>query len=289
MRKTIVAALAIAVIGALSATASAQGRGGDGGERFYPFGQGEVGAVRNIVRDTLAQNPSIAAQALSQALNRQQERERTLATYALRRLNARAKSMLDSDDPRVKGDKGVAVHVMTGLAGCAECERLDRTVKSLTGDDQVRFIYHDFAQNDGAGLQGLALAEAAADNGRYWEFRDKVAAAYDGSGVKGAKSAAKARQDAYESVADSMGLKPDPDFERADLMDRMSMLIELGQSALPVVAVGQDVRQGAMRTSELRKMVSDAIERARRQQQRRQGAQQRQSAPKGGGQPSSGE
>jgi protein-disulfide isomerase len=182
--------------------------------------------------------------------------------------SAQAKFIAVDDDPRLgKADAKVTI-IEFGDFQCPYCrafwrETLPRIKKEYVDTGRVRIAYRDFAQD--AHLEALMTAmaaECAEDQGKYWEFHDKVFREQDRRG----RDVVRYRAADVERWATEIGLEAgafnecfDSERHKAEVQKDYKDGAGIGMSGTPVFFINGRALVGAHPFSTFQKVIEEEL------------------------------
>lgn len=210
-------------------------------------------AVRELVRETLLENPEIIAEALEQLQQRQQAEEAERARQAIIE-NREALVAADPEDIIGNPDGDVTVVEFSDYQ-CGYCKRvLPGLVDTVEADGNVRLVIHELPILGPASVMAARAAEAARAQELYPRFHVALMA------MKGELT-----EEAVMQTAASVGL--DVEQLREDMADptldqaferNIGLARALGVSGTPAFVIGNELVPGAISAAELKTLIAAA-------------------------------
>lgn len=210
-------------------------------------------AVRDLVRETLLQNPEIIQEAMIELERRntvaQAEAQRSAVSAEKARLEDPATSVI------VGNPQGDVTIVEFMDYNCGFCKRAMDDIRALAKEDpKLKIVIKDFPilGPDSVETSRVALAVRSQLQGaKYFEFHNKLMS------TKGRINGAKALEIAKESGADVERVKREIDAAstRTTIADTMALGDRLGLTGTPAFIIGDEVVFGAVGQAALKQKI----------------------------------
>lgn len=215
-------------------------------------------AVRDLVRETLIQNPEIIQEALVEL-----ERRNTVAQAQAQReaVAAEKARITDPATSVILGNPQGDVTIVEFMDyNCGFCKRAMEDIRALAKDDpKLRIVLKDFPILGPDSVEASRVAVAAKNQlqgAKYFEFHNKL------MGTKGRINGAKALEIAREAGADLDRLRKDMDAPatKAAIEDTVALGDRLGLTGTPAFILGDEVVFGAVGAAALKQKI-DSVRR----------------------------
>lgn len=215
--------------------------------------EAEKAQVRDLIRDTLLENPEIVMEAVSVLRARQAEREQAAAQAALKQ-NAEA-LFRDDADPVLGNPKGDVTVVEFFDYQCGYCKRVFGPVMdTIAADGNVRLVLKELPILGPESVLAARWSLAADKQERYKAFHSAL------MGHRGAITEAVLRQyakDAGMDVEQAARDAQDPAVEDA-LRKTMALAAQLGIGGTPAFVIGDQLIPGALDADTLKEAIASA-------------------------------
>lgn len=210
-------------------------------------------AVRDLVRETLIQNPEIIQEALVELERRntvaQAEAQRSAVAAERARITDPATSVI------IGNPQGDVTIVEFMDYNCGFCKRAMEDMRALAKDDaKLRIVLKDFPILGPDSVEASRVAVAAKNQlqgAKYFEFHNKL------MGTKGRVNGAKALEVAKEAGADLDRLRKEMDAPatKAAIEDTVALGDRLGLTGTPAFILGDEVVFGAVGAAVLKQKI----------------------------------
>ena len=216
------------------------------------FNDAQKEEIQSIVKDYLLENPEIMTEVMVALRTKQEAAEQKQAEEKL----AEYKDYFKSDDLAYAGNKDGDVIVVEFFDyNCGYCKKAFPDVQALLEEDKnVKVVFMEMPILGPTSLTAAKWAEAAKDQGKYFEFHSAL---MKFQGNKDEKSLRK--------IARDLGLDVEQMAERAesqDIQDRINKSMEISQDmgirGTPAFIVGDQIFRGYIGEEALIQSVKDS-------------------------------
>ena len=224
----------------------------DGGAST-PFNVAEEAAIERLVRNYILDNPEIIREAIEVLRTRQEQAESARQRHAVR---AHKAALHDSGPLPVLGNPDGDVTVVEFFDyRCPYCQRVAPVVRDVIAEDgNVRLVMKEFPILGENSVLASRAAIAAAEQGAYAEFHDRLMADVD-----------QVSRDHVMGLAETMGLdvaKLEADMRDDSVQGTIEGTYRLAQAlgigGTPAFVVGETLVSGALDAARLRNLIDQA-------------------------------
>ena len=209
--------------------------------------------VRELVLDTIRENPEVVMEALS-ALQQQQQQQQAQATEEYLRQNQQA---MVEGAPILGSPEGDVTVVEFFDYNCPYCKRAAAEVEALIeSDPNVRVVMREWPILGDGSVVAARAALAAREQGLYEEFHTAMMA-----------EQGRATEDSVMRVAEEVGLniqQLQEDMQAPEVAEHIATSMELtralGLNGTPSFVIGDQLVPGYVEAAELKELVEQARE-----------------------------
>ncbi|NNK79024.1 MAG: DsbA family protein [Litoreibacter sp.] len=211
--------------------------------------------VRELVLDTILENPEVIMQAIDILRARDAEAQKAQAAQTM--TSQREALERDPNAPVLGNPDGDVTLVEFFDYNCGYCRRVHPSVEALIAEDKnLRVVMREWPILGDASVEAARVSLAVRKQGKYAEFHKAM---MEGRGRANTASALK--------VAEGLGLDIDQlrrDMEAPDVVAHLQLSQELSQglgvNGTPAFVVGEQLVPGAIDLDQLRSLVAQARE-----------------------------